>query len=65
MVYAVDWENCRRKERERCIAIINDRVKGAEATCADHKGDAEIVRLELAAYARGLRDAVFAIRNGK
>jgi hypothetical protein len=54
-----------KQERETCASIIDARVKDAEAILRDHQYDAEEVVIELSAYARGLRDAAFAIRHGK
>ena len=54
-----------KRDCERCAAIIQARIVDATATCRDHKNDDDVVRIELAAYLRGLQDAAFAVRNGK
>lgn len=53
------------QERERIVAELEHRIKGAEADCRDHQDDPEIVQRELAGYLRALKDVAFAIRERK
>lgn len=63
--HACDVPMPAKRDRERCAQIVDARIRDAEEDCRDHKNDADIVRIELAAYLRGLRDAALALRNGR
>ena len=43
------------------IKMLEDRIRGAEQDAHDHKSDPAIIKRELAAYIRGLKDALFVV----
>lgn len=65
MVWTVDWAAARQKERDACVALLDERIACAAQICSDHAADPIEVRRELDGYLRGLRDAAFALRERK
>jgi hypothetical protein len=60
MVYVVDWEECRRKERETCALVI-DRLRDDMQTILLHCG--EMTAEEQRAVQSALRLAAFKVRG--
>ena len=47
--------------RKDCVEALKERIRAAEQSERDHKGDSPLYRRELAGYTRGLKDALFAL----